>query len=141
MECTWKQSNKKKLLPSLKKHYLQISSLNLDDSCPWVHHVGEESIDGRKNKYFKTQAIFKIRVSLFQMFNCSAICYFVAKCIWSMHCTALTILSFRHYRILQLCKDIKQILHNSDCDWKTVSTAGLQPSHISIYNSLYISVS
>ena len=40
-----------------------------------------------------------------------------------------------------MTKGFIQILHNGDNHWITVSTVGLHPSHISVYDSLYTSLS
>ena len=40
-----------------------------------------------------------------------------------------------------MTKGFIQILHNGDNHWITVSTVGLHPSHIRIYDSLYTSLS
>ena len=37
-----------KAIAMFEKHYLQMSSLNLDDFCRWVYHVRKSSIQGKE---------------------------------------------------------------------------------------------
>ena len=38
-----------KAVSIFEKHYLQMSSLNLDEFCQWVYHVRERSVDKKKS--------------------------------------------------------------------------------------------
>ena len=56
-----------KAIAMFEKHYLQMSSLNLDDFCRWVYHVRKSSIQGKEADILELPFILTMNYHLTQL--------------------------------------------------------------------------